>query len=110
MRVAQKGKKISEEQKLKISASLTGRKRSVETIEKMRQSLLGRKLSSETKAKMSASRTGIKHNKSRIERSVNARRGKRRTAEQCERIRIGVVNSYKERANKIAKMNVLEEK
>ena len=47
------GKIMSEEQKLKISKSNKGKKRSPEAIENIRQSVIGRKTSIETKKKLS---------------------------------------------------------
>lgn len=52
---------VSEDTKVKISVSNTGKKMSIESIEKSRQSNLGRQASDETKQKMSIAQQGRKH-------------------------------------------------
>ena len=59
------GKPISEEQKIKISETLKGRKHTQEELIKMKESHLGKHHTEETKQKMSESHRGGKHYKAK---------------------------------------------
>lgn len=58
MKIAARGRTISEEQKSKISKTLKGRKLSKETIKKLSNKRIGTKLSEETKKKISDKKSG----------------------------------------------------
>ena len=92
-----KGRKMPEEQKEKLSLLHLGKKQSAETIEKRRQSMIGHKVSDETKMKLSYQKIGEKnpmYNKKQSLETIDKRRAKLINHEVSEEVRnkIGVKN------------------
>lgn len=96
---------ISEETREKLRITSTGRKRSVESIEKSAAAHRGRVVSSESKAKQSE--TYNNKSKEEKDRLANMRRGVKRTPEQLDRIRTGQL-AHQER-RRILKQKVIED-
>lgn len=68
---------MSEKSKIKLSISKKGKRMSVKSIEKMRQTKIGSKLSEETKIKISIAMKGKKHsNESKLKMSINHNKNK----------------------------------
>jgi len=97
---------VSEETKEKIRQTLTGHKRTTESIEKGRQKMMGHKVSEETKSKISAKRqeliaSGWTVPESARKKIGDAFRGKKRSPEAVEKSRlaqIGKVISEEQKA------------
>lgn len=68
-------------------AAMRGRKRSPQSIEKFRQSMMGRVVSDETRAKISAANTGKVHSSESIERQRKAMTGRKRSVQSIEKFR-----------------------
>ena len=86
LRIANTGRKLTQEQKENLRKIHTGKKASSETIEKLRLSHLGHKDSEETKRKKSLNRKGKKLSKESIEKLRNSKIG--RTVPEAVRIKI----------------------
>ena len=91
---AQKGKKLSEEHKLKIGQASKGRKHSPETRAKMSEkqkiaSINRKPISADTRKKMSENRTGKKYTDEHCRNISRATKGKKRSEESCKHISEG---------------------
>jgi len=79
-----RGRKHSEEAKLKMSNSRRGRKRSAESIERGRRSHLGKRLSEETKRKISKSHMGIRPSEETKLKQSRIHKGKKHKSPSLE--------------------------